>query len=70
MFNQISNVKSSIDEENPYWISFSDIMAGLLVIFILATLLLFMQLTQQQVELEQQKAELEQQEEDRKLFMH
>ena len=35
------------DEANPYWISFSDIMAGLLVIFILATLQLILQLTQQ-----------------------
>lgn len=59
MFNRISNVKSSIDEENPYWISFSDIMAGLLVIFILATLLLFMQLTQQKEKLEQQKVDID-----------
>jgi len=34
------------DEENPYWISFSDIMAGLLVIFILAVLTLILELTQ------------------------
>ena len=25
------------EEENPYWMSFSDIMSGLLVIFILAS---------------------------------
>lgn len=59
MFDQISNVKRSIDEENPYWISFSDIMAGLLVIFILATLLLFMQLTQQQDKLKQREVEID-----------
>ncbi len=32
------------DDENPYWISFSDIMAGLLVIFILASLVLILEL--------------------------
>ncbi len=35
---------TSVDEENPYWISFSDIMSGLLVIFILASLVLILQL--------------------------
>lgn len=34
------------DEENPYWISFSDIMAGLLVIFVLAAVALLLELTQ------------------------
>ena len=33
-----------VDDENPYWISFSDIMAGLLVIFILASLVLILEL--------------------------
>jgi flagellar motor protein MotB len=32
------------DEDNPYWVSFSDIMAGLLVVFILATVALMLQL--------------------------
>ncbi|MBZ9610850.1 OmpA/MotB family protein [Rheinheimera maricola] len=35
-----------VDEENPYWISFSDIMAGLLVIFVLAAVALILELTQ------------------------
>ena len=35
-----------VDEENPYWISFSDIMAGLLIIFILAAVALILELTQ------------------------
>lgn len=35
---------ASVDEENPYWISFSDIMAGLLVVFILASLVLILEL--------------------------
>ena len=35
----------SPDEDNPYWISFSDIMAGLLVIFLLACVLLIIKLS-------------------------
>ena len=35
-----------VDEENPYWISFSDIMAGLLVVFVLAAVALILELTQ------------------------
>ena len=34
---------NSPDSENPYWVSFSDIMAGLLVIFILALVTLMIQ---------------------------
>ncbi|WP_431689296.1 OmpA/MotB family protein [Hahella sp. NBU794] len=37
---------AQVDEENPYWISFSDIMAGLLVIFVLAAVALILELTQ------------------------
>jgi len=37
--------KTTTDEENPYWISFSDIMSGLLVIFVLASLALILELT-------------------------
>lgn len=35
-----------VDEENPYWVSFSDIMSGLLIIFVLACLALILELTQ------------------------
>lgn len=38
--------KPHIDEENPYWVSFSDLMSGLLVIFILASVALIIELTQ------------------------
>ena len=38
--------REKTDEENPYWISFSDIMAGLLVIFVLAAVALIIELTQ------------------------
>jgi len=47
------------DEANPYWISFSDIMAGLLVIFILAALLLILQLTQQREKIDKAILEIE-----------
>ena len=47
--NRILNQNDqNIDEENPYWISFSDLMSGLLVIFILAAVALIIQLTEQQ----------------------
>jgi len=37
--------QTNVDDENPYWISFSDIMSGLLVIFVLASLALILELT-------------------------
>lgn len=48
----------NIDEENPYWISFSDIMAGLLVVFIMASLALILELIQAQEKLEQTQTEV------------
>lgn len=36
---------TTVDDENPYWISFSDIMSGLLIIFVLASLALILELT-------------------------
>jgi len=41
-----SRSSAIVDEENPYWISFSDLMSALLVIFILAALALIIELTQ------------------------
>lgn len=40
---------SQPDQENPYWVSFSDIMAGLLVIFILSLVALMIRLHNQTV---------------------
>ncbi len=48
------------DEENPYWISFSDIMAGLLVIFILASVALIIKLASMQEEAEKAIKEIQQ----------
>jgi flagellar motor protein MotB len=51
---------AAVDEENPYWMSFSDIMSALLVIFILASVILILQLMEIQKELEQRQVEFEQ----------
>jgi flagellar motor protein MotB len=48
----------NVDEENPYWISFSDIMAGLLVIFIMASLALILELIQVQEKLKQTQVDV------------
>ncbi|MDQ7075319.1 MAG: OmpA family protein [Gammaproteobacteria bacterium] len=42
----------SVDEENPYWISFSDLMSALLVVFILAAVALIIELTETQKKVE------------------
>lgn len=44
--NSRARNSSQVDEENPYWISFSDIMAALLIIFVLAAVALVLELTQ------------------------
>ena len=60
MFNFSRRESKKVDEENPYWISFSDIMAGILVIFILASLQLILQLTQQQESIDERIKWIEQ----------
>ncbi|HCL52579.1 OmpA family protein [Pseudomonas fulva] len=49
----------SVDEENPYWMSFSDIMSALLVIFILASVILILQLMEIQQELKERQVQFE-----------
>ncbi|MBU1000953.1 MAG: OmpA family protein [Proteobacteria bacterium] len=44
LFAQRRQKATSASEDNPYWMSFSDIMAGLLVIFILACAVLLVQM--------------------------
>ncbi len=46
---------AAVDEENPYWMSFSDIMSALLVIFILASVILILQLMEIQQELKERQ---------------
>ncbi len=45
-FRSSARTSRAVDEDNPYWISFSDIMSGLLVIFILASLQLILELSE------------------------
>jgi len=61
MFHHHSTAgRRSVDEENPYWISFSDILAGLLVIFMLASIQLVVQLFELQDELDKRRQDVEQ----------
>lgn len=54
------SVGAPVDEENPYWMSFSDIMSALLVIFILASVILMLQLMEIQQELKERQGQFEQ----------
>lgn len=58
--------KSNVDEENPYWMSFSDLMSALLVIFILATVALIIELTQKSEKIDASIQELQRAEEARR----
>lgn len=61
-----SNSRNSVDEENPYWVSFSDLMSALLVIFILAAVALIIELTQKTNSVEDGIKELKKAEQARK----
>lgn len=50
---------TSVDDENPYWMSFSDVMSGLLVIFILASVILILQLMELEQQTEQKQERLQ-----------
>ena len=52
------SLQRPVDEENPYWMSFSDIMSALMVIFVLASVVLILQLMERQREFDAQLAEL------------
>lgn len=51
---------AAVDEENPYWMSFSDIMSALLVIFILASVVLILQLMEIREQLKEQQEQFQQ----------
>ncbi len=59
-----------VDEENPYWISFSDLMSALLVVFILAAVALIIELTETQKKIEQDIEQLRNAEQARKDILH
>jgi flagellar motor protein MotB len=56
---------SQPDEENPYWMSFSDLMSGLLIIFILAAIALILELTQKNAQWDDVIAQVKKAEEER-----
>lgn len=61
MFSRVGRRTSrAVDEENPYWISFADMMAGLLIIFILASVVFIIQLRQTQKQLARRRVDVEQ----------
>jgi flagellar motor protein MotB len=57
------------DEENPYWMSFSDIMSALMVIFVLASVVLILQLMERQRAFDEQVAALAKAEEVRRTIL-
>jgi len=59
-----------IDEENPYWISFSDLMSALLVIFILAAVALIIELTEIQKKIQQDIDQLKHSEQARRDILY
>lgn len=60
---------ANVDEENPYWMSFSDIMSALLVIFILASVILILQLMERQRDFDQKVSLLEKAEQVRRTIL-
>ena len=65
-----SHTPSKVDEENPYWISFSDLMSALLVIFILAALALIIELTQKTENIDNSIKELQKAEQVRQYILN
>ena len=47
------------DDENPYWMSFSDMMAGLLILFVLACLVLILELANTKSEVSEEIVKLQ-----------
>jgi flagellar motor protein MotB len=60
----------TVDEENPYWVSFSDLMSALLVVFILAAVALIIELTQKQEQFSQDIQNLKNAEQARRDILH
>lgn len=60
----------NVDEENPYWISFSDIMSGLLILFILASMALIIELMQTRVNISAAIEEIAKAEKVRQDILH
>ena len=67
----LSRSKSrNVDEENPYWVSFSDLMSALLVVFILAAVALIIELTQMKNKFDEDIDNLRNAEQARRDILH
>lgn len=64
-----SRRRSNPDEDNPYWISFSDVMSALLIIFILASLVLILELMETRTSVSKAIEELERADEVRRTVL-
>lgn len=64
-----SRRRRSPDEDNPYWISFSDVMSALLIIFILASLVLILELMETRTSVSQAMEDLERADEVRRTVL-
>jgi len=62
-------INTTVDEENPYWMSFSDILSALLVVFILASVILILQLMERQKDFDQKVSQLEMAEQIRRTIL-
>lgn len=62
--------QSKVDEENPYWVSFSDLMSGLLVIFLLAVVALILELTEKNQKIDEGIEELKKAEQARQSIIN
>ena len=70
MYRRFYQSQATVDEENPYWVSFSDLMSALLVIFILAVVALIIELTQTQKIIERDIEELRNAQNARRMILH
>lgn len=70
MMKVFRRTAANVDEENPYWMSFSDIMAGLLILFVLACAVLVLNLTQKQQDFDKSIQELKQADTVRRTILH
>ncbi len=70
MNRRFGSQQVQIDEENPYWLSFSDLMSALLVVFILAAVALIIELTQTQKIVERDIEQLRNAEKARRDILH
>lgn len=60
---------TNVDEENPYWMSFSDMMSALLVVFILASVVFIYELVNKQEQFDQEIKELQKAEQVRQTII-